>query len=175
MKCINKPNKFLFIIIILFATKTYSQTITPFTFNMGGGYSNDKFLEWSIGESASIANFFTTEYKLNTGVLQPNTDIVTGIPEYGPLVFGNQIKIGPNPTTDFIHFKGTFNTSGSLKVQITNASSNVLIIHDAGNISNTYETNFSLDKYPSGIFYLKVFFKPNNGSAKTGVYKLIKL
>mgnify|MGYP000103016337 CR=1 FL=1 len=35
--------------------------------------------------------------------------------------------------------------------------------------------DFVLEKLPSGIFYMKVYFKPTNGKAKTGVYKIIKL
>jgi hypothetical protein len=42
-------------------------------------------------------------------------------------------------------------------------------------IYSSYEKDFDLEKLPSGIFYLKVFFKPTNGKAKIGVYKIIKL
>jgi hypothetical protein len=29
--------------------------------------------------------------------------------------------------------------------------------------------------YPDGVMYVRVYFKPNNGAAKTGVYKIIKI
>jgi hypothetical protein len=65
-----------------------------YTFNNGGGFNNTS--EWSIGESVSVANFISNGYTLNTGVLQPMTNILTGINDYGPVVFGDQITIGPN-------------------------------------------------------------------------------
>ena len=49
----------------------FCQSITPSTINNGGGFSTT--LEWSIGESASIANFTSATHLLNTGVLQPIT------------------------------------------------------------------------------------------------------
>ena len=161
--------------MVFFSIKSNSQVLTPYAFNMGGGFSNNNMLEWSMGESVSIANFLTSGYALNTGVLQPNTSIVTAINEYGPAVFGSQITIGPNPTSNIIHFKGNFNTTGNLKLQLIDANANILITQNAGIIFNSYESNFSLEKYSSGIFYIKVYFKPNVGNTKNGIYKIIKL
>jgi hypothetical protein len=42
-------------------------------------------------------------------------------------------------------------------------------------IFNSYEKNISLENYPSGVFYVKVFFKPIAGNIKTGIYKIIKI
>jgi hypothetical protein len=53
------------------------QVISPNTLNNGGG--NSSSMEWSIGESVSIANFIASGYSLNTGLLQPMTSIVTAI------------------------------------------------------------------------------------------------
>jgi hypothetical protein len=103
------------------------------------------------------------------------TSIVTAINEYGPAVYGNQITIGPNPTTNLVHFKGQFMQSGKLSIQVMDAKSSVLLIHEAGTIISNYERDIFMDSYPSGIFYIKVFFKPTKGLAKTGIYKIIKL
>jgi hypothetical protein len=51
----------------------------------------------------------------------------------------------------------------------------VILTLDAGTIISSYEKDIFMDIYPSGIFYVKVFFKPTNGLAKTGIYKIIKL
>jgi len=98
-------NRFSIIILatFLFPSITNAQSLSPFTFNNGGGYSNT--LEWSIAESVSIAHFTSFGYSLNTGVLKPLTTIATAIEEYGPVVFGNQIIIGPNPTSKLLHIK----------------------------------------------------------------------
>jgi hypothetical protein len=162
-----------FFSLLFIYTSLNSQSITPNTLNNGGGSAGS--MDWNMGESVSIANFSTPNYFLNTGVLQPMTSIVTAINEYGPAVYGNQIMIGPNPTTNLVHFKGNFTQAGKLSIQVIDAKSSVILTHEAGIIISSYEKDIFMDSYPSGIFYIKVFFKPTNGLAKTGIYKIIKL
>ena len=149
------------------------QVISPNTLNNGGGYSSS--MEWSIGESVSIANFIASGYSLNTGGLQPMTSIVTAINEYGPSVFGSQITIGPNPTSNLLHIKARFNQVGTLSFQLIDAKSSIVFTHEAGTIFSSYEKDILMENYPSGVFYMKVFFKPSTGNTKTGIYKIIKL
>ena len=162
-----------FLILALFPAYLRAQSITPNTLNNGGGSAVG--MDWNMGESVSIANFSTPNYFLNTGVLQPMTSIVTAINEYGPAVYGNQIMIGPNPTTNLVHFKGNFTQAGKLSIQVIDAKSSLILTHEAGTIISSYEKDIFMDSYPSGIFYIKVFFKPTKGLAKTGIYKIIKL
>jgi hypothetical protein len=149
------------------------QVISPNTLNNGGGYSSS--MEWSIGESVSIANFIASGYSLNTGGLQPMTSIVTAINEYGPSVFGSQITIGPNPTSNLLHIKARFNQVGTLSFQLIDAKSTIVFTQEAGTIFSSYEKDVFMENYPSGVFYMKVFFKPSTGNTKTGIYKIIKL
>ena len=166
--------RLLYFFSLLFTyTSLNSQSITPNTLNNGGGSAGS--MDWNMGESVSIANFSAPNYFLNTGVLQPFTTIVTAINEYGPAVYGNQITIGPNPTTNLVHFKGNFTQAGKLLIQVIDAKSSVILTLDAGTIISSYEKDIFMDSYPSGIFYIKVFFKPANGLAKSGIYKIIKL
>ena len=160
-------------ILALFPAYLRAQSISPNTLNNGGGSAGS--MDWNMGESVSIANFSAPNYFLNTGVLQPFTTIVTAINEYGPAVYGNQITIGPNPTTNLVHFKGNFTQVGNLSIQVIDAKSSVILTLDAGTINSSYEKDIFMDSYPSGIFYVKVFFKSTNGLAKTGIYKIIKL
>jgi hypothetical protein len=132
-------------------------------------------LEWSLTESVSIASFIAPGYSLNTGVLQPNTNVVTSINEYGPTVFGSQITIGPNPTLNLLHFKARFAEVGRLSIQLMDAKSAIISTQDLGTIFSSYEKAFSMEDYPSGVFYLKVYFKSIVGNIKTGIYKVIKL
>jgi hypothetical protein len=162
-----------FLFSLLTVNNLYSQTITPHAMNNGGGYSST--MEWSLCESVSIANFITSGYSLNTGVLQPMTSIVTAINEYGPAVFGNQITIGPNPTSNLLHIKARFNQAGNLTYQLIDAKSTIVFTQEAGTIFSSYDKDILMENYPSGIFYMKVYFKPSTGNAKTGIYKIIKL
>ena len=132
-------------------------------------------MEWSMGESVSIANFISSGYSLNTGVLQPMTSIVTAINEYGPTVFGTQITMGPNPTSNLLHIKARFNELGTLSFQLIDAKSSIMFTQDVGTIFSSYDKDILMENYPSGVFYMKVYFKPSSGITKTGIYKIIKL
>jgi hypothetical protein len=160
-------------ITISFPLITCAQSITPYTFNNGGGSASS--IEWSIGESVSVANFTTTNYLLNTGLLQPLTNVVTSINEYGPVVYGHQISISPNPTTDLVHLKGQFNQMGRLSFQVIDSKSSIILTHEVGTNIISYEKDIFMHNYPSGIFYIKVIFKPNYGIIKTGIFKIVKL
>lgn len=163
----------LSIIISSFPLFCFCQSITPQTLNNGGGSSS--FLEWSFSESVSIASFIAPGFTLNTGLLQPNTNVVTSINEYDPSVFGSQITIGPNPTTNSLHIKTRFAEVGRLSIQLMDAKSTVFLTQDIGTIFSSYEKVISLEDYPSGVFYVKVYFKSIVGNIKTGIYKVIKL
>lgn len=166
----------LYCLLLVFSfctNKIQSQTITPFAINNGGGFSAT--MEWSMMESVSIANFTSVGYNLNTGVLQPLTNIITAINEYGPTVFGNQITIGPNPTSNLLHIKARFNQVGNLSFQLLDARSALVYTQEAGTIYSSYEKSIPMEQYPSGVFYMRVYFKPINSSAKTGIYKIVKL
>jgi hypothetical protein len=163
----------LILVYCIFPSHLNAQSITPQTFNNGGGSSS--FLEWSLTESVSVASFIVPGFSLNTGVLQPNTNVVTSINEYGPAVFGSQITIGPNPTLSLLHFKARFTELGRLSIQLMDAKSAIVLTQDIGTIFSSYEKNISLEDYPSGVFYLKVYFKSIVGNTKTGIYKVIKL
>ena len=163
----------LSLLIFSFPFFCFCQSITPYTLNNGGGSSSS--LEWSITESVSVSSFIAPGFSLNTGVLQPNTNVVTSINEYGPSVFGSQITIGPNPTMSLLHFKARFAEVGRLSIQLMDAKSAIVLTQDVGTIFSSYEKAISLEDYPSGVLYLKVYFKTIVGNIKTGIYKVIKL
>lgn len=157
----------------LFGYKSFGQTISPFALNNGGGYSST--MEWSLCESVSIANFIASAYSLNTGVLQPMTSMVTAINEYGPAVFGSQITIGPNPTSNLLYIKARFNELGSFSFQLIDSKSTIVYTQEVGTLFSIYERKILMGNYPSGVYYMKVYFKPSTGITKTGIYKIIKL
>jgi hypothetical protein len=90
-------------------------------------------------------------------------------------VFGTQITIGPNPTSNLLHIKARFNQVGSLSLQLIDANSAIVFTQEAGTIFSTYEKVIVMEDYPSGVFFMKVYFKPSSGIAKKGIYKIIKL
>lgn len=172
MRFINKLS-IIVLVTFLFPPTTNAQILSPFAINSGGGYSNTT--EWSIGESVSIAHFTSFGYSLNTGVLQPVTTITTAIEDYGPMVFGDKIIMGPNPTSKILRIKASFNEVGEISFQMFDSKSNNVLSYNGGNIFSTYEKDFYLENLPSGSYYMRVNFKPSIGKAKMGIYKIIKL
>ncbi len=172
MKFINKLS-IIIVVTFLFPLASNAQSLSPYAFNSGGGYSNTT--EWSIGESVSIAHFISYGYSLNTGLLQPSTTVTTGIEEYGPVVFGDKIIMGPNPTSKILRIKASFNEAGEISFELFDSKSNNVISYNGGNIFSTYEKELHLENLPSGPYYMRVSFKPSIGKAKTGIYKIIKL
>ena len=171
--CLEPIGRFILLFAITGFSNIQAQSITPYTLNNGGGSAAS--MEWSMGESVSIAHFAATNYFLNTGLLQPMTSVVTAINEYGPIVFGSQITIGPNPTSNLLHIKARLNEMGNLSIHLMDAKSAIVFKHEAGTIFSSFEKDILLDQYASGVLYVKVFFKPINGISKTGIYKIIKL
>ena len=172
MRFINKLS-IIILVTFLFPPIINAQTLSPYSFNSGGGYSNAT--EWSIGESVSIAHFISFGYSLNTGVLQPITTLTTGIEDYGPVVFGDKIIMGPNPTSKILHIKASFNELGEISFQMFDSKSNNVLSYNGGTIFSTYEKDLYLENLPSGSYYMRVSFKPSIGKAKMGIYKIIKL
>lgn len=164
---------FLLCISLVFKLSANAQSITPHILNNGGGSTTS--MEWSIGEGVSIAPFLAGGFGLNTGVLQPMTSVITGINEYGPSVFGNQISVGPNPVSNLLHFKAMLAQVGNLSIHLLDAKSAIVYTQEAGTIYGSYDKDIQMQGYPDGVFYVRVYFKPNNGTTKTGVYKIIKI
>jgi hypothetical protein len=156
-----------------FGHKAFAQNITPYAMNNGGGYSSS--MDWSISESTSIANFITPTYSLNTGVLQPINSTVTVIDPNVALLPSYQITIGPNPTANLLHIKTKFNELGNLLLQLTDAKSALVFSKEVSVTSSSYENDITMEQYASGVFFLRVYYKPIKGNAKTATYKIIKL
>jgi hypothetical protein len=150
-----------------------AQSITPFTFNNGGGSTIS--MEWSMGESVSISNFSGPGLTLNTGVLQPFTSVVTSIIDNSTAVFSNELSIGPIPTINIVHVKAHFKHIGNLSLQVLDAKSNLLQTHESGGMVSNFDIVLALDVYPAGIYYIRVYFKPIYGIVQSGIYKIIKI
>jgi hypothetical protein len=163
----------MFIQIIALNQISNAQTISPYTINNGGGFSSS--IEWSMGESVSIAHFTTPNLNLNTGVLQPLSTVVTAINDFGPTIFGNSIVIGPNPTSKNLHFKAELSQFGKIIIQLIDTKSIILNTVESGSMVNNFSKVLELENYPAGILYLRVQFKPIVGATKSGIYKIIKL
>jgi hypothetical protein len=74
-----------------------------------------------------------------------------------------------------LKIKAMLNESGNLSFQLLDSKSTLVFNQDAGFIFNSYEKVLILNDFPSGVFYVRIYFKPSSGNPKTGIYKIIKL
>ena len=167
----------LFILFINIATLN-AQSITPFTVKIAGftatqgGYS----LTVSTGETISITNFKSPNGEsLNSGFLQNNPPLVTGIEELLSKIGDNEVSITPNPTNSVSNLITNFSIPGQMQYQILDVGSKLLFRSQPVNGLSNKQFKIELSNYPAGVYYVLVFFKPNSGIAKTGIYKIVKL
>ncbi|MFM1933810.1 MAG: Secretion system C-terminal sorting domain [Bacteroidota bacterium] len=151
----------------------FSQSIIPYTLNMGGGYS--AYLEWSIGESVSVSNFIRPGLELNTGVLQPTANLITAISDFPGQYFSNQIRIGPNPFLSVLYLDIELKESGSISYDLLDLAGIERMHFEAGFVFGNYSQKIDLEKIPSGTYFIRLLFRPNNREPQTAIFKLIKL
>lgn len=164
---------FLTCCLLLFHLTAFCQSISPYTLNSGGGFSTG--LEWSLGESVSIASFVSTGLTLNTGVLQPQANLVTAISEFPTNQFSSQILIGPNPVVSTVYLDLALPEAGELSYALVNLSGVELYRHEAGLVFGNYSAELVMEKYASGAYFFRFLFRPIIGETRTAIFKLIKL
>ena len=151
----------------------FSQSITPYTLNMGGGYSNS--LEWSFGESVSVSNFILPGLELNTGVLQPTANLITSISDFPGQYFSKQIRIGPNPVLSVLYLDIELMESGIISYDFFDLAGIERMHYEAGFVFGNYSQKIDLEKFPSGTYFIRLLYRPNNKEPQTAIFKLIKL
>jgi hypothetical protein len=155
-----------------------AQSITPFTVNIAGftATQNGYSLTVSTGETISITNFKSPNGEsLNSGFLQNNPPLVTGIEELLTKIGDNEVSITPNPTNSISNLITNFSIPGQIQYQILDVSSKLMYRSQPLNGLSNKQTKLELSNYPAGIYYVLVFFKPSSGISKTGIFKIVKL
>ena len=155
-----------------------AQSITPFTINIAGftATQNGYSLTVSTGETISITDFKSPNgVGLSSGFLQNNPPLVTGIEDLLSRIGDNEVSISPNPTSTTSNLITNFAVPGQMQFQILDLKSNILYRSQAQSVISVKRTEVVLNNYPAGVYYILVFFKPNIGNSKTGIYKIIKL
>ena len=169
------------ILLVLLTVSTSilsAQSITPFTINIAGftttqnGYS----LTVSTGETISITDFKSPNgIGLSSGFLQNNPPLVTSIEDLLSKIGDNEVSISPNPTSTTTNLITNFAVPGQMQFQILDLNSKLLYRSQAESAITVKRTEVLMNNYPAGVYYILVFFKPNIGNSKTGMYKIIKL
>ena len=99
----------------------------------------------------------------------------TAIEELLSKLGDNEVSITPNPTNGVTNLITNFSVPGQMQYQILDISSKLMFRSQPVNGLSNKQSKIELSNYPAGVYYVLVFFKPNSGIAKTGIYKIIKL
>ena len=172
-------NRGILLFLLLLTTSVITaQSITPFTINIAGftATQNGYQLTVSTGETISITNFKAPNGEsLSSGFLQNNPPLVTGIEDLLSRIGDNEVSISPNPTSSITNLITNFAVPGRMQFQILDLGSKIMFRSQAQSAITVKRTEVALTNYPAGVYYILVFFKPNIGNSKTGIYKIIKL
>jgi hypothetical protein len=175
---LNMRKGILVLILLVYYARISAQSITPFTVNIAGftATQNGYLLTVSTGETISITNFKSPNGEsLNSGFLQNNPPLVTGIEELLSKISAGEVTISPNPVNSETNLVTNFVVPGQMQYQILDITSKLLFrSQPVSGISNK-QTKIDMTTYTAGTYYIIVFFKPISGISKTGIYKIVKL
>lgn len=138
-----------------------AQSISPLTINVGGYAS--KSLDFSIGESSSIAYFQNTnQLSLNSGFIQSYTPLVTGIVNR---VFeeGEEFVLFPNPATDFVRLKGALSKPGFVEFHLIDQQGRILETYPTTYFINYVEKEINTASLKGGTYFIRLIYSSSDG------------
>ena len=166
-----------FILLVIPLSHSYGQSISPQTINVGGAItlSSGYTLDYSIGESASIAFFKSSDNSsLNTGVLQSFTPLITGIVNLS-FTEGDNIAVSPNPASQNIRIKGILNHPGFIEFHLVDVNGRVLFIDPKNYYINYFEREFNVSSFNDGVHFIRLMYNSIDGESKPAIFKFIKI
>lgn len=162
----------IFFLLISFLSAS-AQTISPITINVGGFFN--KTVDYSIGESASISYFQSTNpISLSTGFIQSYTPLVTGIIHQ---VFeeGELLTLYPNPVTENIRIKGPISKSGFIEFHLLDLQGRLLETIPASYYINYLEKEINVAHLMEGSYYIRLIYSSAEGNNQSSSLKFIKI
>ncbi len=161
------------------ASPANAQLINEWVINAAGGSSENGgySTEWSIGELAAVnqMNASDGKFTLTNGFVQPMQALYYSLSGF---VSSGNIRIYPNPTSDFVEIDFLQNITGTISIQLSNPSGQVMykneiVVDGLGFIEKINLKNYTRGNY---TLYLKRI-KPGSGEYESApfVYKIIKL
>ena len=144
-----KQSLFLFFIMIS-TGQVCAQSTNPEVLSTAGKtfQGNAIQLDWTIGDLA-ISSIQNSNYQITQGFHQPYY-IVSKIHEF-PLAIG-QIKLFPNPTTDYLSLEFSFEEQSTFIIQLFDTSGKMIWVKTKK--GKEIEDNISLRDLPNGSYFL---------------------
>jgi hypothetical protein len=151
------------------------EQLDPYALNSNGGTTtiNQMTIDWSV---ESLSNTLTFNNKpamlISTGFLQNGYDVLTHFNQLEN--FGLQIKVGPNPFTNFIHIYCSQDGIDILGIQVY-SSQGLLIKNVVGPFSGLqFAQTIALQKLSTPIYFVQVKYIVANKYMLNKTFKLIQ-
>ncbi len=148
--------KYLIALVFLACFSASAQSISPLTINVGG--ATNKTLDYSIGESASIAYLQNnTQLSLSTGFIQSFTPLVTGIINQ---VFeeGEGLTLSPNPASERIHLKGVLSRPGFFEFHLIDVQGRILETYPSTYYINYLDKEINVTQLMGGTYFIRLIY-----------------
>jgi hypothetical protein len=165
--------RLLIFFLVLGRFSTSAQSISPVTINVGGAAS--KSLDYSIGESASIAYFQTTnQLSLSFGFIQSYTPLVTGIVNQ---VFeaGVEFVLSPNPATEYVRLKGALSKPGFVEFHLIDQQGRILDTYPATYYINYLEKEINISHLQGGTYFIRLIYSSSDDLKQAISFKFSRI
>lgn len=186
-------HKTMLLSLLLLSLRSQAQsnesTVTPATFNIGGGSAAIKpsfTVDWSIGESTVIETFqgensysnliVGKKWNVTSGILQPFDKNQIKFNSSVPFWSIQEIRVYPVPTsaTVFIDFRST--TTGKISMQLMTLDGRVLSVKEFTQVNGYSTQSWNIKNQPSGAYFLRILLRDDDGNIlKQGTFKIEKI
>jgi hypothetical protein len=150
-----------------------AQSISPITINVGGAAT--KSLDYSLGETASIAFFQTpNQLSLSSGFFQSFTPLVTGIVNR---VFeeGEEFVLSPNPATDYVRLKGALSKPGFVEFHLIDQQGRILETYPSTYYINYIQKEINTSTLTGGTYFIRIIYSSSDGEKQALSFKFSRI
>ena len=166
-------NRTFFFLLFISVLRAPAQSISPTIVNVGGITS--KTLDYSIGESASIAYFQSSnQLTLSSGFIQSFTPLVTGLVNR---VFeeGEKMILSPNPATDYVRLKGGLAKPGFVEFHLIDLQGRFLNTYPTNYYINYVDKEINITQLQEGTYFIRLIYSSSDGVKQALSFKFIKI
>ncbi len=166
-------SRVLTVLFLFLFLSSSAQSISPITINVGGAAT--KSLDYSIGESSSIAFFLgPNQLSLSSGFIQSYTPLVTGIVNR---VFeaGEDFVLSPNPASDFVRIKGALSRPGFIEFHLIDQQGRLLETYPSACYINYIQKEINTSALTGGTYFIRLIYSSSDGEKQALSLKFIKI
>ena len=170
---------FLPLFLVCCAATTHGQQNIQSTINISGGSFQKGYyqFEWSVGETALVNEMEepNKRFIVTNGLLQPYL-VYPATTGTQPWFEVHEIRIFPNPSTEYVEINLSTKHSGKLVLQFFSATGQKVYSTDFDIYGVDKIERIPVASFPQGIYTLNIELKAAEGSVSIrSVYKIVKM